>query len=303
PIARPLQPAPPPGGSARAFAGDVLCLRRLDAYDALLSDIYDACAAMDIPAQVASSESGPGQFEITLGHVPCALRAADNAWGFKQAVQGMAQRHGMIASFMAKPFAAASGSGFHAHVSLLDRDGRNIFDDGGPMGTPALGHAIRGCLDLLADSTLIWAPHANSYGRFVRDAHAPYGVAWGYDNRTVALRVPGGPTAARRLEHRVSGADTNPYLVLAAILGAMEHGLEHAAPPPPPLTGNAYEANLVEIPRDWASAITRFDQSPRLPDLFDPALIDNYLRMKRQEHRDIPALSEANQLEAHLAIV
>lgn len=294
------RPAAPPGLPARPYAGDVLCLAQLDAFDAYLSDLYEACADMDIPAEVASSESAPGQFEITLGHLNDPMRAADNAWGFKLAAKGIARKHGINACFMAKPDPQVSGSGLHCHISLIDRQGRTVFDDGRASGTPALQHAIAGCLEALPDSTALLAPYPNSFDRFVADAHAPYGVAWGYDNRTVALRVPPGP---RRLEHRVAGADANIYLLLAVVLGAMARGLDAGRTPPKPLTGNAYEQPLAEIPRTQPDALSRMEASKILPDLLPPMLIDNFLRTKRQEARDLSALSSSTAQDALITTV
>ncbi|MDP4990506.1 MAG: glutamine synthetase, partial [Marivita lacus] len=129
-------------------------------------------------------------------------------------------RHGFAASFMAKPYPDYSGSGMHTHFSVLDEQGNNVFDDGGPRGTDMLHHAIAGCLNGMYDSTLLFAPHWNSFDRLVPGAHAPTGIAWAYENRTAAIRVPSGSASARRIEHRVAGGDVNPYLTLAAILGA-----------------------------------------------------------------------------------
>ena len=180
----------------------------------------------DIPADTAISETGLGQFEINLMHSDDALRAADDTWLFKMMVKGLARRHGFAASFMAKPYPEYSGNGLHTHFSLLDRDGNNVFDNGGPEGTTMLHNAVAGCLAAMHDCTLIFAPHANSYDRLVPGMHAPTGIAWAYENRTAAVRIPSGSSAARRIEHRVAGGDVNPYLMLAAILGAALIGIE-----------------------------------------------------------------------------
>ena len=278
-----LRPPPSPRSGKRRAGAQILSLGALDAFDAFFTDLYAGAEAMGIPAEAAISEAGPGQFEVTLGHVAGALRAADDAWLFKQLVRGLARNHGFAASFMAKPYQDHSGTGFHAHVSLLDGEGRNVFDNGGPEGTKALHHALAGCLEAMPACTLIWAPHANSYDRMVPGAHAPTGVAWAYENRTAALRVPGGAPKARRLEHRVAGGDTNPYLVLAAILGGMLAGLEDAVSPPPPITGNAYDQDLDEIPMDWPGAAAAFDKAPIVHRIFAPELVSNLLATKRQE--------------------
>ncbi len=251
-----LQVPPSPRSGKRRKAAETLSIRALDAFDTFFTDLYDACEAMDIPADTAISETGLGQFEINMMHTDDALRAADDAWLFKMLVKGLARRHGFAASFMAKPYPEYSGSGLHTHFSLIDDTGRNVFDNGGPEGTPILRHAIAGCLEAMHDSALVFAPHANSYDRLVPGSHAPTAICWGYENRTVAVRVPSGNNSARRIEHRVAGGDVNPYLMLAAILGAALNGIEAGREPPAPITGNAYtNPELQQLPESWGEAI------------------------------------------------
>ena len=129
-------------------------------------------------------------------HCDDALRAADDAWLFKMLVKGLARRHGFAASFMAKPYPEYSGNGLHTHFSVIDKNGDNVFDDGGPEGSDMLKHAIAGCLVAMPDSTLIFAPHANSYERLVPDAHAPTGSAG--PTRTAPRRSACPPATPRR---------------------------------------------------------------------------------------------------------
>ncbi|MCC1493691.1 glutamine synthetase family protein [Cognatishimia sp. F0-27] len=300
---RQLQVPPSPRSGKRRNAGEILSIRALDAFDVFFTELYDACEAMGIPADTAISESGIGQFEINLVHEADALKAADDAWLFKMLVKGLARRHGFAASFMAKPYDDNAGSGMHAHFSVLDTAGRNIFDNGGHDGTDALRHAIGGCLAAMQDSTLIFAPHLNSYDRIVPGAHAPCHLSWAYENRTAAIRVPSGAPAARRVEHRVAGGDVNPYLALAAILGAALNGIEDQTAPPPPITGNAYDQALPRIPSDWSTAVDRFEASPIMPRLFSAELIRNYVLTKRQEIRDMAELDPAEQVEIYLDTV
>lgn len=298
-----LRPPKSPVSGKRSGHGEILSLRALDHFDGFFNDLYAACEAMHIPADTAISEGGPGQFEINLMHCDNALRAADDAFLFKMLVKGLARKHGFAASFMAKPYEDEAGSGLHMHFSVLDRDGNNIFDDGGDQGTDALRHAIKGCLDALSDSTLIFAPHANSYQRMVPGAHAPNSIVWAYENRTVAIRVPGGAPAARRIEHRVAGGDVNPYLTTAAILGAALHGIETGELPPEPITGNAYDMDLPRMPVDWATAIDQLDQSALMRSILPGDLIDNLVLTKRQELRRVSGLSPAEQAEIYLETV
>ncbi|MFK7868552.1 MAG: glutamine synthetase family protein [Roseobacter sp.] len=300
---RTLQVPPSPRSGKRRVAGEILSLRALDQFDVFFTDLYDACDAMDIPADAAISESGLGQFEINMLHCDDALRAADDAWLFKMLVKGMARKHGFAASFMAKPYADYSGSGLHVHFSILDRDGRNIFDNGGPEGTALLKHAVAGCLQAMPGSGLIFAPHANSFDRLVPGNHAPTGVSWAYENRTSALRIPSGAPAARRIEHRVAGGDVNPYLLLAAILGAALNGLEDGKEPPAPIIGNAYTANLPQIPGDWTTAIDAFEASPEIARILPADLIRNLILTKRQELHYMKDLSPQEQVAIYLDTV
>ena len=292
-----------PLSGKRHKAGEILSLRALDQFDAFFTELYDACEEMDIPADTAISESGLGQFEINLNHQADALRAADDAWLFKLLVKGLARRHGFAASFMAKPYPDCSGSGLHMHFSVLDREGNNVFGDGSETGSEVLHHAIAGCLEAMAPSTLVFAPHANSYDRMVPGAHAPTGICWAYENRTAAIRVPSGSPAARRIEHRVAGGDVNPYLSVAAVLGAALNGIEDRKTPPPPITGNAYEMDLPQIPDRWDAAIAAFETHPAVQRIFDAGLIRNLVMTKRQELRQMQDLTPADRVEIYLDTV
>ena len=296
------QPKSPRSGKRRAGA-DILSLRALDAFDIFFNDLYDACELMDIPAEAAISEVGLGQFEVNLMHVPDALKAADDAWLFKMLVRGLARKHGMAASFMAKPYEEFAGNGLLTHFSVLDEAGNNIFADGSHDGTPVLRHAIAGCLKGIPDCALAFAPHANSYDRLVPDSHAPTGICWAYDNRTASVRVPGGSPAARRIEHRVAGGDVNPYLFLAAVLGSALVGIEDAMTPPPPIVGNAYEQEMAQIPQTWGAAIDAFENSEMVRRIFPQLLIDNLVMTKRQELHYMAELSPDQQLELYLDTV
>ncbi len=281
------RPAPPnsPATGKRLDANAVLSIDEIDHFDGFFNDVYAICAQHNIPADAAIAEGGAGQFEINLLHCDDALRAADDAVLFKRIVKGVARKHRLVASFMAKPYAQRSGNGLHIHFSLLDKAGKNIFDDGSNQGSKALHHAVAGLLRAMAESTLIFAPHLNSYRRLQPHTHAPSAVCWGYENRNAAIRIPGGPPAARRIEHRVSGADANPYLVLAAILGAALVGIEAAQMPVDPLVGDTSSPKLVHLPDDWRSAIGSFENGKILPSFFSTLFHSLYASCKRQEER------------------
>lgn len=279
------QPQPPlhPATGRRLHGEAVLSVAEMDAFDAFFTDLYDGCAAMGIPAQTAISEAGIGQFEINLNHQN-ALRCADDTWLFKALTRGLARKHGFTATFMAKPYAQDAGNGMHVHFSVLDAEGRNVFDNGGPEGTDTLRSAVAGCLAAMPASSVIFAPHGNSYDRLIPGAHAPTGASWAYENRTAAIRIPGGAPVARRIEHRVAGGDINPYLMLAAVLGAAMIGIEDGMQPPAPITGNAYEIEGVpQLAPDLPKAIAAWDSDPLIARIFAPDLIRNLAMTKRQE--------------------
>ncbi|KGK80891.1 glutamine synthetase [Thalassobacter stenotrophicus] len=300
---RVLRVPPSPRSGKRRAGAETLAMRQLDAFDQFFTELYDACEAMDIPADTAISEAGLGQFEINMMHQPDALKAADDAWLFKLLVRGLARKHGFAASFMAKPYPDYAGNGLHTHFSVLDQAGKNIFDDGGPKGTATLRHAIAGLLAATPASMLIFAPHANSYDRLVPGAHAPTGLAWAYENRTAAIRVPSGPPVARRIEHRIAGGDINPYLMLAVVLGAALAGIEDANEPPAPITGNAYALDLPQTPETWAEAIARFERDPWIKRLLPEGLIQNLLLTKKQELTDVSELTDAERMDLYLDTV
>ena len=262
---------------------EMLALGNLSDFDQFFEDVYAACAAYGIPADAAISEGGPGQFEINLLHGPDPLEAADNAVLFKRIVKGVAAKYNLSGSFMPKPYPDMAGSGLHVHFSLLDDAGNNVFDDGSEAGSDILRQAVAGLLKLMPASMLILAPHLNSYRRLTPNSHAPTGIGWGYENRTSAIRIPGGSPTARRIEHRVAGADANPYLLLAVLLAGVLEGLEHKLSPPTPIEGNAYDADLLQLPADWATAIDVFEDSDALKAHLNPQFIDVFSAMKKQE--------------------
>ena len=296
------QPKSPRSGKRRAGA-EFLSLRAIDTFDEFFNELYEACDAMDIPAEAAISEAGIGQFEVNLEHVPDALKAADDAWLFKMLVRGLARNHGMAASFMAKPYDDYPGNGLHTHFSILDKNGDNVFNNGTHEGSDLLQNAIAGCLAGIPDLTLIFAPHGSSYERLVPGAHAPTSICWAYDNRTASVRVPGGSYAARRIEHRLAGGDVNPYLFLAAVLGSALVGIEDTLTPPAPITGNAYEQELPQVPRTWDDAINAFENSKLASRVFDPQLVDNLIRTKRQEMLHFDEMTPEEQLDHYLDLV
>jgi glutamine synthetase len=276
-----------PAGGGRASERqkiDAYSLQRLDDLAPLFADVYAAAKAQGLPAETLMSEYAPGQFEITLQHRADALRAVDEAVMFKRLLRGVAQKHGLIACFMAKPFTARAGSGLHVHVSMNDDAGRNLFGSDDPAGTPMLRHAIGGMKATMADSMAVFAPNANSYRRFVSKSYAPIAPIWGVNNRSVSLRVPAGPPSSRHIEHRICGADANLYLAAATVLGAAAHGLEQKMDPGPPVEGNGYaQATDRTLPGSWREALAAAEGSSFLRDALGTDFMKIFLAIKQQE--------------------
>jgi len=239
---------------------NVYSLDELDAFAAVFRDISAAASAQAIPTDALITEHGPAQYEINLWHRPDAVEAADFAVMFKRVVKGVARRHGVEASFMAKPFGRSAGNGMHVHLSLVDADGRNVFDDGG-QGSATLRHAIGGLLGTMPQIMPMLAPNPNSFRRLRPGSYAPTTPTWGYENRSVSLRIPQAGGAARRIEHRVAGSDANPHLVMAAILAGVHYGIANHIEPPAPSTGNAYEQSTRVLPPSLADALDEFEKS------------------------------------------
>lgn len=269
-------------------------LARLEELAPMFDEVYAAARAQGVPAETLMSEYAPGQFEITLTHRHDALRAVDEAVMLKRLLRGVAARHGYLVTFMAKPFVDLAGSGMHLHVSLSEEGGRNLFADEDPAGAPLLRHAIGGLKATMAESLLVFAPNGNSYRRFRSQSYAPTAASWGVNNRSVSLRIPVGPPASRHVEHRIAGADANPYLAAAVVLAGIERGIQDRLDPGPPVTGNGYQATAApadgvaasaahELPKTWQAAIDRAAASTFLREALGEGFLKVFLAIKRQE--------------------
>lgn len=249
----------------------------------MLEQIHRACQLQSLPFDGVVKESAPSQYEINMQHVDNPVLAAKQIIQMKRLIKGVAGKHGLVASFMAKPFEDEAGNGMHVHCSVLDERGVNIFDDGSDMGTELLRSAIAGCLDHMADSVAIFAPSFNAYRRFQPGCHAPTYPCWGYENRTVAVRVPAGSNSARRLEHRVAGADANPYLLFAVLLSAMLEGMKNELTPPLPVSGDGYAQEQETLPVYIQDAVKKFSDSDFIRDNLGGELQRIYTLTKEQE--------------------
>lgn len=250
---------------------------------AILTEILAICEAQGLETDTLIAEYGPGQFEVNFHHTGDVLAAAETAMLFRRLVRGVVTKHGLEATFMAKPYAEQPGNGMHVHASVLDDDGANIFTPGeGEEIAPSLLNAVAGVLDSMADLQAIFAPHMNSYRRFQPMSFAPSTPDWGLDHRGAGVRLPETTGPAARLEHRISGADTNPYLMLAAVLGGMLHGLENRPSLRLPLDHPDAEP-AERLGHDWYDAVERFAASELAADIFGEEFRHVYCAVKQDE--------------------
>ncbi|MEM7281710.1 MAG: glutamine synthetase family protein [Pseudomonadota bacterium] len=278
---KPQQTVSPVTGK-RQTKTQVYSITDLDDYGDFIADVDSASRLQGLPTDVAVAEYAPGQFEINLMHQADAQLACRHGLLLKRLIKGVAQKNGMEATFMPKPFADLAGSGTHIHVSLLDKNGQNIF--AGEEPNAKLKSAVAGTLASMNESMLIYAPNANSYRRMVEDWYVPLSHTWGLNNRTVALRIPTGSINAMRLEHRVAGADANPYLLTASVLAGMYHGIHESLDPPPMVTGNAYEQDHPNLPAEWLEAINTFRQGKLMERYLGDEICRVFVETKQQEY-------------------
>lgn len=292
-----VQPPRSPETGERATTSQVYSISELDEYAGFLGDIQAAAATQNLPLDTALKECAPGQFEINLVHGSEVLKACDSAVLLKRLIKGIAVNHGFEATFMAKPYDAEAGNGMHVHMSLLDAHGRNVFAaaDENPLGTEMLRHAIGGLLRLMPASVALMAPNLNSFRRFQPGLYVPMAPTWGFDNRSVALRIPSGPNAARRIEHRVGGADANPYLLLATLLASVIHGIANRISPEEIVTGNAYEQFDPVLTNSWSRALELLERSEVLNEALGQDFLKVFLANRRAERAS--AMQVVSRLE------
>ncbi len=275
-------PAPVLNGDAGPDRQNMYALSDLSHFQSLFSDIRAFGMAQGLPIDTVVSEAAPGQFEVNLKHRADPLAAADDAIMLKRLIRELARKHGLTATFMAKPFVDWPGNGMHVHASVVDRNGDNIFADS-ETGEKKLQAAIAGLLAHMSDCTLPFVSTWNGFRRLQPGSYAPTSASWGLNNRSVAVRVPASSPEATRIEHRISGADANPYLVLAAILAAMMEGMETDMVPPAPIEGNAYDEPAPELPATMPDAIRAFARSAFTARAFGTEFRDMYAKIKEAE--------------------
>jgi glutamine synthetase len=268
----------------------------------LVHQIQDQLAAFDVQVEGFHTETGPGVFEAAIA-VDTGLRAADKAALFKTAVKELAHPHGLMPSFMAKWNEKLPGCSGHVHVSLWDGQ-RNVFSDGAGGISRQMEQAIAGQLALMPELTAVVSPTVNSYKRMVEGAWAPTAATWGVENRTTALRAIPGSAKSTRIEYRLAAADMNPYLAMAVAVGSALWGMEHGMTAPPPVRGNAYEAEEAPgLPRSLAEATRRLRESSAARDILGPEFVEHFARTREWEVRQFERAVTTWELERYLEAI
>ena len=274
---------PPTGRSGRPISGgQAYSIAGVNEYDELIDDIYRFAEAQGLEIDTLIHEEGVSQLEINLRH-GAPLELADQVLLFKRTIREAALKHGMYATFMAKPMEGQPGSAMHIHQSILDEDGRNVFsrDDGGEAD--AFRHFIGGMQHLMPAALVLMAPYVNSYRRLAPDMGCPVNTEWGFDNRTTAFRVPPSDSpAGRRVENRLPSSDANPYLAIAASLACGLIGVEECLEPSAPTTQTVNEG-LITLPRSLLDALALLECEPRLKQALGADFVAAYVAVKRSE--------------------
>ncbi|WP_022882273.1 glutamine synthetase family protein [Gryllotalpicola ginsengisoli] len=250
----------------------------------LLHDIRVAMDGAGMYCEGVKGECNLGQQEIAFRY-KTALETCDNHSIYKNGAKEIAAAHGQSLTFMAK-FNEREGNSCHIHLSLRDADGAAVFaDDADPEGLGMSGlfrHFLAGQLAALRELTLCYAPNINSYKRYQPGSFAPTAVAWGLDNRTCALRVVG-RGASLRVENRTPGGDVNQYLAVAALIAAGLHGIDNELELEPAFAGNAYDAEVPQVPSTLREAAQLFGESRIAREAFGDDVVDHYLNNARVE--------------------
>ena len=274
-----------PGTHRRYEDVQLLNLSEMDDFEGFFALVEKSAHSLGIPAETAIKECAPGQFEINLLHHDDALLMADQTFLMKRLIKNCARKFNMNATFMAKPFSEEAGNGMHAHLSIVDKDGKNVFQvdkDKQPQGIFA--EAISGLLKTTPDFLSFYAPHSNSYRRLVHNAdHAPTTLSWGNENRTALIRLPEASSEATRLEFRLPSADSNPYLVFASILSSVLSGITEKYPLDKETLGNAHAQHEPALAITWREAVHKTSESLIVKDFFGERFQKSYQCVKESE--------------------
>ena len=273
---------PPTGRSGRPISGgQAYSIAGVNEYDELIDDIYHFAEGQGLEIDTLIHEEGISQLEINLRHGP-PLELADQVMLFKRTIREAALKHGVYATFMAKPMQGQPGSAMHIHQSVLDADGRNVFNGADDTETDTFRHFVGGMQRFVPPALSIMAPYVNSYRRMARNKGCPLNTDWGYDNRTTAFRVPPSEPSNRRVENRLPSSDANPYLAIAASLAAGLLGIEHRVEPDGAKTETMNEGEIT-LPRILLDALSNLETEPLLHEALGPQFVHAFAAVKRTE--------------------
>lgn len=272
---------PPRGRSGRAESSpQPYGLESVTEFEDIIEEIYDNSEVASLQLDTMIHESGTAQLEINFNHgEPVAL--CDQVTIFKRIVRQVALKHGVYATFMAKPMETQPGSAMHLHISAEDAKGRNLF--GTEEGiTQDFRHFVGGLQRYLPEIAPLFAPNVNSFRR-MRPAHsAPINVQWGHDNRSCGLRIPTADVQNTRIENRLPGADANPYIAIAASLAAGYLGIRDRIEPLPLMGRNAYNEERT-LPRTLDGALKQMIACEPVIDLLGEGFIRAFYQIKLNE--------------------
>ncbi len=248
------------------------------------------CEEMDIGLEGFHTETGPGVVEAAIG-VDRGLESADKAALFKTFYKVFAQRHGLMATFMARWSLDYPGQSGHLHLSLRGNDNKMVFHDAKADAhmSPLMRHFVGGCQALLPEMMALVGPTINSYTRLVPGFWAPTEASWGIENRTTAMRVIPGKARAQRVEYRVAGADGHPHLVLAAALASGLYGIENEIEPDDPVSGNAYAMRFpkrLKLPATLWEAAQRLRRSKAARAYLGDDFVEHFAATREWEERE-----------------
>ena len=263
--------------------------------------LMDMCRTMRLDVESVHEEMGPGFMEAALTYDE-GVAAADKAVIFKTFAKAYAQRQGQLITFMARWSSQADGQSGHIHISLRDMEGKPVFHDAaGERGTSqVMRHFLGGMQALMPELLLMLGPNVNSFKRYIPGIFSPIAATWGFENRTCALRVIPGAPHSQRIECRTPGADANPYLSMACLLGAGLWGIEHGIEPSAESTGNVYTQQIPEalaFPATFGAAIERFAASRAARDLFGDGFVDFFAQSRASQEASFRGLVTDAELE------
>ena len=254
----------------------------------LYNELLNLCSAMDMNLEGLHTETGPGVIEAAI-MVDDSMNAADKATLFKTFSKVMFQRNNLIANFMAKWSDKYPGQSGHIHVSLQDLDGKSLFSSKKDELPKELYYFLGGLQRYMREFSVLIAPTVNSYKRLCPGAWAPINMTWGIENRTTAFRAIKGDSSSQRIENRLPGADSNPYLALAATLGAGFLGIKEKIKPTNETIGGAYDLNVekkYQVPKNLGEAANLFKNSEPAKDLFGEDFVNHFANTRIWEYKE-----------------